>query len=115
MKIGKEDIIQIQICEWLKQTTDLPYYHYAGERKCTPQYGSMLKRKGTKPGVSDLHFPRPNDTFKDLWIELKAPGGKVTEAQTQFLHDRMTEGSCCHICYSSNEAIGVIKSFYGME
>ncbi len=112
---GQEDLIQIQVVEFLKQCTDLPFYHYAGERKCTPQAGALLKRKGVKAGVADLHLPRPNKTYRDLWIELKTPSGKVSAAQADFLRQRVEEGSCCHIAYSSAEAILMIKAFYSIE
>jgi VRR-NUC domain len=112
LRIGPEDIIQIQVCEWLKNNTDLPFYHYANERKASQQYCSILKRKGVKAGVADLHLPRPNDKFKDLWIELKAPLGKISESQAVFLRQRIEEGSCAHIAYSAEEAILMIKEFY---
>lgn len=111
---GQEDLIQIQVVEFLKQCTDLPFYHYAGERKCTPQAGAFLKRKGVKPGVPDLHLPKPNATHKDLWIELKTPSGRVSPSQAEFLRQRIEEGSCCHVAYSAPEAILMIKEFYGI-
>ena len=114
MPLGPEDIIQIQVVEWLKQKTDLPFYAYASERRCSPQAGALLKRKGVKPGVPDLHLPRPNATYKDLWIELKAPSGSVSDAQAEFLRERIEEGSCCHIAYSSSEAILIIRDFYSI-
>lgn len=113
--IGREDLIQVAVVEWLKQCTDLPFYHYAGERQCSAQTGAFLKRKGVKPGVPDLHLPRPNATHKDLWIELKTPTGRVSPAQAEFLRQRIEEGSCAHIAYSADEAILMIKAFYSIE
>lgn len=113
-KIGLEEIEHLKTVEWLKQMTDLPFYHYANERKCTPMEGVRLMRLGVKPGVADLHLPRSNETYKDLWIELKSKDGRVSEAQANFLRERIEEGSCAEIAYSSEEAIEIIKSFYGL-
>lgn len=40
---------------------------------------------GCKAGVSDLFIAIPNGTYSSLWLELKAPGGKPTESQYEFL------------------------------
>ncbi len=111
-KVGEEEIIHLQVVEWLKQKTDLPFFHYANERKCTAMQGMRLKRLGVKPGVADLHLPRSNEAYKDLWIELKSPTGKISKSQADFLRERMGEGSCAYVAYSSEEAIDIIKEFY---
>lgn len=114
MKIHEETKIQIQVCEWVKQQTTIPFLHVANERKTSPMMGALLKRMGVRAGVSDLFFPRGNKTFSGLWLELKAPNGKVSPVQAKFMCDMVNEGYCCQIAYSPAEAICMIKAFYGM-
>lgn len=44
-----------------------------------------LKAEGVKPGVSDLLLPLRRHDCAGLWLELKAPGGKPTPAQRDWL------------------------------
>lgn len=113
--MNNEAVIQVQIVEWLKQTTDLPFYHFAGERKCSPQTGVFLKRMGVKAGVSDLFFPRGNLSAKGLWLELKGEKGRASAAQLTFLKDMRLEGYAAEVSYGYNEAIFYIKSFYDIS
>ena len=66
--IGLETIAQIQVVNWVKQCTTIPVIHIGNERKCSPQYGAMLKRLGTRAGVSDLFFPRSNGKQHGLFL-----------------------------------------------
>lgn len=110
--IGEEAKNQIIVVNWVKQCTDLPVIHIAGERKCSPQYGAFLKKMGCIPGVADLFFPRGNEKYKGMWIELKTLKGKPTKIQIQFLDDMAREGYFTAINYGSKEAIETIKNFY---
>ncbi len=65
--------------------------HIANERKASPWQGAMLKRLGQMRGVSDLFVAVPIlGKFGGFWLELKAPGGKPTLEQEEFL-DRMAK------------------------
>lgn len=44
-----------------------------------------LKAEGVKPGVSDLLLPLRRSGFGGMWLELKAPGGKPTALQREWL------------------------------
>lgn len=112
MKIGQEATIQIQVVEFVKQTTDIPVIHIANERKCNPQHGAILKRMGVLAGVSDLFFPRGNGQYPGMFMELKAPNGKLSIAQANFLCARANDGYYCCVCYNSEDAINEIKEFY---
>lgn len=112
MRIGAEAIIQIQVIEFIRQTTDIPVIHIPNERRCTPQHGAILKRMGVLSGVSDLFFPRGNGRYPGMFMELKAPNGKLSIAQAQFLLDRTNDGYYCIVCYNAEDAIHAIKEFY---
>ena len=113
--MNDEAVEQLKVVEWLKQTTDLPYFHFAGERRCSPQTGAFLKRMGVKAGVSDLFLPRGNAAHKALWLELKTETGRASMAQMKFMREMRLENYACEIAYGSEEAIFYIKSFYGMD
>lgn len=115
MAIGAEAKIQLQVMEYIKQVAKVPVIHVANERNSNAQHGAFLKRMGVVAGFPDLFFPKPNATFKDMYIELKVPGGRVSEAQASFIRERIAEGSCAHIAYSAQEAILMIQEFYSIE
>jgi hypothetical protein len=110
--IGNEDVMQMLTVNWLRQCTDLPFWHTANERQTSAQHGLKLKKMGVLSGVSDLIFPRGNSTFKGLVLELKVKPNKPTKSQIQFQEMMIEEGYACFICYSYDEAIQVIKAFY---
>lgn len=111
---SQEDLMQVQVIEYIKQCTDLPYFHIANQRQTSPAHGAKLKRMGVVAGVSDLFIPRSNGKQHGIFIELKSPGGRVSEAQQKFLSQMITENYGAHVCYSAQEAILIIKSFYGI-
>lgn len=114
MPLNAEAIEQIIVVEFVKQIAKVPVYHFAGERKCSPQYGAILKRLGTQAGVSDLFFPRGNAIYKGMWLELKTKTGKPSPLQLRFLDDMRSEGYLGVIAYGSQEAINWIVDFYNL-
>jgi len=111
--MNAEDIIQINVHEFAKHYK-LPFFHFAGERFCSPVYGAMLKRKGSKAGVSDCFFPRGNGNFSGLWLELKSAKGRLSEHQVSFMKLMTNEGYQCHTAYSFYEAELMIRAFYSL-
>ena len=109
-----EKVEHIKVVEWLKQCTDIPYIHIANERNSSPQHGLMLKRMGVVAGVSDLFLPRGNGNLSGLWIEMKAKGGRLSDSQKKFQSDMAAENYATHVAYSAEEAILMIKAFYGI-
>lgn len=115
MKLSEETIEAIKLAEWLRQNhPELPFFHIAGERKCSPQYGAILKRMGVRAGVADYFFPRGNMTKKGAWLELKTITGKPSPAQREFMRDMVSEGYDFMFAYGSDEAIALIRDFYSI-
>lgn len=114
--INEEDIIQIQVCEWVKQVAKIPVIGIANQRQCSVQYGMMLKRMGVRAGVSDLFFPRSSfdNHFKGLWLELKTKTGKPSQAQEGFLCDMIAENYMGNFAYGEKQAIEIIRKFYNI-
>jgi len=110
-----EIIAQIQVAEYVKQCTDLPFIHIANERSTSPQAGVLLKRMGVYRGASDIFIPRANKTCHGLFIELKVGKNKPSSEQLDFINRMIEEGYGGFVAYSSNEAILIIQAFYGID
>ena len=114
MKLHPEQQIQIAVCDFCR-IHKIPFYHIANERKSSMVYGKMLKRMGVIAGFADCFFPRGNETFKGMFLELKSAKGKPTASQIDFLGKMMTEGYFTAITYGTNETLLIIKQFYGIK
>lgn len=115
MKLTAETTEQIKIFDWIRACTDLPAMHIALERKCSPQYGAVLKRMGVIPGISDIFIPRKSGIYSGLWLELKVGKNKPTPAQADFLVQMTKEGYMAVCVYGSEAAIEFIKTFYEID
>ena len=109
-----EQIIHIQVVDWVNACTDLPVLHIANERRCSIQQGAILKRMGIRSGVSDLFFPRAKHPFAGLWIEIKTDNGKPTPNQLKFIEEMKKEGFQGKVTYGAEETINFIKDFYNL-
>lgn len=85
--------------------------HIPNERKCTQAQGARLKRMGVRSGVSDLFLPAPIGNYHGLWVEMKAPGGKATQNQMQFIADMRESGYAATVCIGYESAIRAIKDY----
>lgn len=112
MRINSESLEQIKVCEWLRQCTDLPFFHIPNERKSSPQQGAILKRMGVVSGVSDLMIPRATKSTHGTFIELKSSTGRPSPAQTKFLAAMHRENYSVHVAYGAEEAINIIRTLY---
>lgn len=119
MIIKPEQYAQIAVCHFAR-VHKIPFIHYANERKCSHVYGQLLKKMGVVAGVVDCHLPKSNDTYKDLWIELKILPNKLTKLQQTFMEERSNEGSYVCCCAgktpkeTADKAIEFISWFYGI-
>jgi hypothetical protein len=73
--------------------------------------GALLKRMGLVPGVPDLLLISGGRAH---WIELKAPGGSLSQAQ-RLVH-KILEGVGCHVatCRSLNDVLRQLET-WGIE
>lgn len=112
MNLSQESIEQIKVHEWAKQCTDLPFIHIPNEGKRSFANGSILKRMGLQPGVSDIFIPRAANGFHGLWVELKTGHNKPTENQLKFIDNMKKEGYEATVCWNAENAINFISNFY---
>lgn len=73
---------------------------------------ARLKRQGVKPGVSDLFFAHPSREKHGLFIEMKRrKGGKVTEAQAEFIQQCLALGYEARVANGWVDASEIIKNY----
>lgn len=109
-----ETLFQIAV----KQFCDLhhiPMMHVPNEGKRNQTTGKILQRMGMRKGFSDCFFPKGNQQFKGLFIELKVKPNKLTEHQIAFLEEMLSYGYDACVCYNIDEAMIVIKRFYNLK
>lgn len=68
--------------------------------------GEKKKRRGVKRGVPDVLIVVPNRT---IWIELKAPKGRVSEAQLQVKDSLELNGHHYYVAKSVAEVEGILR------
>jgi hypothetical protein len=76
---------------------------------------NKLKQEGFRVGVSDLLYLQPRGEYSCLAIEMKDKGGKVSDAQDEFLQAILRAGGLAEVCYSADEAIGIFGGYMGMQ
>lgn len=71
-------------------------------RKRTPAQQGFFKAMGGREGVPDMVFVRPQTGT--IWIELKAPKGKISPAQQRWMDAiNATPGSWAYVCRSVDD------------
>jgi len=95
MNLKPEQIDHINTINWFHHAyPELAddFHHFANERKCSVQYGRILKRMGVKKGVFDFFLALPLKGRAGLWIELKVNKNKMTKEQIEFAERKTIRG-----------------------
>ncbi|MEW6655154.1 MAG: VRR-NUC domain-containing protein [Bacteroidota bacterium] len=71
-----------------------------------------LKKMGVRRGIWDVFVNIPSHRFNGLWIEFKANHNKLTKEQFIFLESIKKNNQEWAICYSLEEAIKVLDSYF---
>ena len=108
--------IQCEVMEWTRKNRDrLPALHWfhcsLNGVKLSPGQATKAVKSGLKAGIPDLFFPLPNEDYYGLFIELKRPGGKLSDRQEQCLAYLRHVGYQAVVCYSTREAIEAIEEY----
>jgi hypothetical protein len=74
-----------------------------------------LKAEGTKAGVPDYFLPHPRGGYHGLYIELKAPGGRPTPEQREFLSAAAEQGYRAEVAVGWEAARGIIRDYMTTE
>lgn len=78
--------------------------HVPNEGKRGPKAASEFKRAGGRSGYPDLILDLPSGKWHGLRIEMKAKGGKPTEAQLKWIERLRGAGYRAEVCYGFEEA-----------
>ena len=70
------------------------------------------KASGMLSGVPDLFLPVPRGCFFGLYIEMKSATGRIMPSQSRYIKTVSDFGYAAFVCYSADEAIEKIKSYY---
>lgn len=76
-----------------------------------PAVAAKLKAEGVKRGVPDTCLPVARGTFHGLWIELKAEGGKATDAQSEWIKALNAQGYYACVCVGWESAKTTIEVY----
>ena len=73
---------------------------------------ARLKAEGVKPGVPDIFLPVARGPWHGLFIELKRQkGGKVSDAQKNWISDLLNQGYLAEVAYGWKEAAALIEDY----
>ena len=104
---------QVALFEWAawnsKKYPELKMLHAipnGGSRH--PAEAAHLKRQGVKSGISDIFLPAARRGYHGIYIEMKAPKGRLSPAQKEWLEAVKREGYYAAVCYGSDRAIALL-------
>lgn len=86
-------------------------YHVPNGGKRDADTARVLKRQGVKAGISDLVLPVARCGFYGLYVELKAPGGKLEQAQVEFLQEVGKQGYLALVCVGWQAAVQTLSTY----
>ena len=86
-------------------------YHIPNGGKRNAREAARLKQEGVRAGVPDVHLPIPKGMYIGLWIEMKAPGGKLTNYQKDWKNKLESWGHKVIVCYNWEEAKNSILKY----
>lgn len=82
----------------------------------TPSEAARFTREGVRSGIPDICLPVARGVYHGLYIELKrSKGGKLSEAQAQWLENLREQGYYAVRCDGADAAIREILGYLGEE
>ena len=76
----------------------------------TRQY---YKDEGLEAGVPDLCLPKARKGHHGLFIEMKAPRGRLTKPQEVKIAQLRDDGYCVKVCFGYEQAIKTVEEYIG--
>lgn len=70
-----------------------------------------LKKEGVRSGIPDLFLSIPNYRYPGLYLEMKKPGGRLSENQVKYKALLTSVGYGVVVCYSYEQAREVIENY----
>jgi hypothetical protein len=105
-----EDSIQRAVCAHLRTrgSPGLVWWHTPNGGKRNRIEAAILKGLGVRAGVSDLIAVHEGKAFA---LEIKADGGRPSEAQLQFIDDFQAAGGHAVVAEGLDEALRVLETW----
>lgn len=79
--------------------------------KLSKHLAGKMRELGMTSGISDLELPVAAGGYCGLKIEMKIKPNKPSPAQVEFLEFSCAQGYLCRVCWSAEEAIGIISMY----
>ena len=103
--------LHVAIAELLRATASpgVRFWHTPNGGKRAKQEAAQFKLMGVKAGVSDLVISMPGG--RTGYIEVKAPNGRLTEEQENFLAAMAANGNPTAVVRSLDEAVSILTNW----
>lgn len=120
----EEHLEQVALFEWAEgQIHKIPALallfaipNFAGRLgKKTALHGARLKAEGRKPGVPDLCLPVARGRYHGMWIEMKAPRGKLSTEQREWGEKLRAEDYHALVCKGWEAARDAILDYLRLD
>lgn len=87
-------------------------YHIPNGGSRNKAEAARLKAQGVRAGVPDICLPAARGCYHGLYIELKRRnGGRVSEAQREWIAYLENAGYCARVCHGWDEARETIEKY----
>lgn len=93
---------------------DLIYHVPNGGRRGKVE-AAIMKAEGVRKGMPDYHLPVARAGSIGLWIELKAPGGRVSKDQNERMDALRAAGHRCVVAVGWTEARDHVLEYLNQE
>ena len=119
-RLRSEDTEQMAVITWARwEESTYPelkmLYHVPNGGSRNKVEAAKFKKMGVRAGVPDLVLPVPKGIYSGLFIEMKYDKGRLQESQKEYLLKATMYGHCCYVCYSAEDAIGIIKEYLNLN
>lgn len=89
-------------------------HHVKNETREGAAAVAMDKAQGVKKGVPDLCLPVARGKYHGLYIEMKSPKGRLSEAQAWWLDALLRQGYAACTCHGYKEAEEVLTWYLNL-
>lgn len=127
--LGKEDILQRQVIEYLELKYKVTPICMGTEGKKSAFERFKFKWMGGRKGVSDLFIPVPTGLFNGLFIELKKEDAKIFkkdgslyasnkehhQRQIDFINEMSSRGYMAALCIGFDATKQVIDHYFSSK
>jgi hypothetical protein len=101
------------LTRWQGRTLSDFAIHVPNEGTRSGATGWRLKRVGLKPGTPDVLLPIACGGYHGLWIEMKAVGGRLSEAQREVIAMLRGQGYRVEVCFGWDAARIAVERYLG--